>query len=171
VIHVNVEVRVFDGKVGEAVASHLEQNAARIPVLISAPEEERVVLGRLMIDPDVLTVPVARLRHELLEHPVPVAEHPLIGQRVEETHDVPCSLVDPIGGNHLVGKRVAGVRILGLNRRPAEIAVPHRFGRHVDARAAVDRLVVRSLVVGVEEQLVLDERAAHAAAPAMLVRV
>ena len=65
-----------------------------------------------MIDPDVGPLPVARLGHELLEDAVPVGEHALIGQRVEEVHDVARGRVDPIAGNHLVGERLAGIRIV-----------------------------------------------------------
>ena len=54
-----------DRQVGERVAG-LEQDRARVAVLVAPAEEERVLGVSLVVDPQVGALALARLGHELL---------------------------------------------------------------------------------------------------------
>ncbi len=165
-----VERGIQDRQVGERI-SGLEDDVVRIAVLIAPADEQRIVGARLVIDSDVGSLSFARLGHELLVDAVPVRHRSLIGQRVEEVHDRARRRIDAAGGNHLIGEGQPGGRVSRHDRGAAEVADPHRRRRNGRPATTEYGLVVRALVVAIEEQFSGDQGAADASTPAVLVRV
>ena len=79
--------------------------------------------------------------------------------------------VEAVRRDHVPREGLAGERVPQRDGRAREVAGAHGRGRDVGPSAAVDRLLVRALVVQEEERLVALDRAAEARAPAVRVRV
>ena len=150
------EVRaVLGDEVEHAVAAEEVQLLGRVPVHLGV---ERVTVE----DERRLDEVVVGLRHRA----VGVRQ---VGHR-QEPEQPPRGLIEAVLRDLIVGERgaatavaVAGERVVDRQRRDAEIAAPHRVGRHRERPVQI-LAVARTFVAREIEEAVADDRAAERAA-------